>query len=279
MPSAGPYKRRNHEVPRGLLKNWKGSSANAIGFHYFDLDGGEIRFERGKKANFAISNYLYVPIIGTDTRDQTMEDWFSVDETGLAPFAVAAQVGNPNHISNGKILNQAIRACIALGYRSAYQFYKFSEQLNLGAEENRDDLGHLEAVKNAWRIFEKKFDQFKNWDFSVIYNLPGNLLINEQPFRDWTVRHSPVQMVSMPLGPNALLTGTPPNNPARTEMALQWYPQPENRNICQWHNEFMIETARKWLIANNRNQLEELSSKFSPEAMKERISKDRSVIL
>ena len=122
MSTPPPVKRRNHEVPRGILKNWLATASGRRGFHYVNLENGSLCFESGVQAKFAITEYLYVPLVARLQRNDALENWFSVDENGLAPFARAAQAGQLNEFQNKKLMNQAIRACIALGYRSAYHF-------------------------------------------------------------------------------------------------------------------------------------------------------------
>ena len=114
-------KRRNHEVPKGLLKNWLSSRGVDEGFHYVDLSTHDLRFEKGKEAKFAITDYLYVPERKEGKRDDALENWFSVDENGLAQFARSAAAGKLQSFKNPKFLNQAIRGCIALGSRNAYR--------------------------------------------------------------------------------------------------------------------------------------------------------------
>lgn len=51
-------KRRNHEVPKGLLKNWLGRYGSEEGLHHVDLTNGNLRFEKGREANFAITAFV-----------------------------------------------------------------------------------------------------------------------------------------------------------------------------------------------------------------------------
>jgi hypothetical protein len=96
---------------------------------------------------------------------------------------------------------------------------------------------------------KRKFVQFSNWDFTALYKLPGSLLINEQPFRDWTARaKDPKPFISMPLAPNALLFGQPPKEKGRRHMQLAWVSAPGRPNLVKVHNTFIVETARQWVV-------------------------------
>lgn len=129
-----PLKKRNHTVPRCLLKNWVSVRGGESGISYFDIERQQKFFERGKNARFAIFDYLYVPYREDGRRDDSLEDWFSKDENGLALVAKAAHDGELGKLTKMKYINQAARACIALGYRSPYQMYKFIEK----CEEDED---------------------------------------------------------------------------------------------------------------------------------------------
>ncbi len=100
-------KRRNHEVPKGLLKNWLGSEDGHEGAYYIDLSSGELKFDKGKEVAFAITDHLYVPLRLNGERDDALEDWFSIDENGLALFARSAATGALESFTNQKMINQA----------------------------------------------------------------------------------------------------------------------------------------------------------------------------
>ena len=112
-------KRRNHTVPRSLLCEWLTSNPGGRqGIYYIDCDDGTQKFEEGKQAKFAISEYLYVPI-GTDGyRDERMEDWFSPDENALVTLSRETTSKSFGKAMKPRQKGNAIRASIILGYRS-----------------------------------------------------------------------------------------------------------------------------------------------------------------
>jgi hypothetical protein len=89
-------KRKNHEVSKCLLLNWLHDTILPVGIHYFDLQQYEQKFEVGRRANFAATEYLYTPAVSARERQAAVEDWFSVDETALGMLAKAAHNGSPN---------------------------------------------------------------------------------------------------------------------------------------------------------------------------------------
>lgn len=265
-------KRRNHEVPKGLLKSWIGQEGGKDGLHYIDLSTGALCFERGREASFAITDHIYVPERANGERDDALEDWFSVDENGLAVFAQMAAAGTLARFTNEKLINQAIRACIALGNRSAYSMF-----MAITASGVADGSPHEFAVANILRSTGQKFRAFSTWDFLVLYNLPVPLLISERPFLDFTPRGQ--DMVLMALGPRSLMIGTPCDNPSRRQMSLGVGPaKPEHQRMAAIHNHMSVEMARQWVVASSRAELEAFADELTPEKVLARRQTDRVII-
>jgi hypothetical protein len=265
-------KRRNHEVPKGLLKNWLGSEGSDEGLHHIDLADGELRFEKGREAKFAITEHLYVPERVNGGRDDALENWFSIDENGLAPFARSAAAGTLATFTSEKLINQAIRACIALGYRSAYGMF-----MAMSVLEPLTASRHEAAVANVVRSIGQKFRVFSTWQFLVLYDLPVPLLISERPFQDFTPRG--LAMVAMPLGPRALMLGRPPDHPSGSKMQLGVGPAaPEHQRIAKMHSQASIKMARQWVVAESRAELKAVQSELTPEKVLTRRRTDRVIL-
>jgi hypothetical protein len=264
-------KRRNHEVPKGLLKSWLGRENGKGGFHYIDLSTGALCFEEGREASFAITDYIYVPQRVNGERDDALEDWFSIDENGLAVFSQKAAAGTLASFTNEKLIKQAIRACIALGNRSAYSMF-----MAITASGAADSSPHEFAVANILRSTGQKFRAFSTWDFLVLYNLPVPLLISERPFLDFTPRGH--DMVVMALGPRSLMIGTPCDDPSRRQMSIGVGPaKPEHARIATMHNHMSVEMARQWVVASSRAELEALADELTPEKVLVRRQTDRVI--
>lgn len=264
-------KRRNHEVPKGLLKNWLGHQGSKDGLHYVDLKDGSLHFEEGKGANFAITDYIYVPERKNGERDDWLENWFSTDENGLAVFAQHAAHGSLSSFNNEKMIVQAIRACIALGSRSAYGMF-----LAMSFLQAQTEAVHEAAVANVLRSIGQKFREFSTWDFVVLYDLPISLIVNERPFMDFTFRG--FDMVSMALGPRSLLMGTPSAKAGRKEMSIGvGRAAAEHQRIVNMHNHAAIEMARQWIVAGTRSELEAIEAELTPEKVLKRRQTDRVI--
>lgn len=262
---------RNHEVPKGLLKNWLGSQNSDRGLHHIDLSTGELRFEKGRRADFAITEHLYVPERANGKRDDALEDWFSIDESGLALFARSAAAGTLATFNNEKLINQAIRACIALGQRSAYSMF-----MAVSVLESKTGSAHEAAVANVMRSISHKFRALSTWEFIVLYHLPIPLLISERPFLDFTSRGP--AMIMMALGPRSLLLGTAPDHPSGSKMQIAGGPAgPEHQRIATMHNHATVEMARQWVVAKTREELDAVCSELTPAKVLIRQQTDRII--
>lgn len=275
--NARHVKRRNHEVPRGLLRNWIGSCGGKARFHYRSLHDFQTKFEVGQQAKFAITDYLYVPYSEKGERDDELENWFSIDENSLAKLAKAARRGRPEQITQHKLITQAIRACVALGYRSAYQFYCTTEFFARNQRAPGPGIVHHAAVQNAWHTYRLKFAQLLNWDYRILYGLCADLLTNDRPFHDWTLRSPPQSLVTMPLAPSALLIGKPPDDQERRELTFAFVPFHGNDSIIDQHNRFILETARHWVVAKTEAQLAAIAAELLRRRVQERMKLDRGV--
>jgi hypothetical protein len=212
-------------------------------------------------------------------RHEEFEDRLSVDESGMGLLAKAALHHSPDILpSDGKFIARAIRACIALGCRNAYSFYMLAQIPGLADMLNVDSV-HQALITNSMNAIKRKFVQFSNWDFTVLYKLPGSLLINEQPFRDWTARaKDPKPFISMPLAPNALLFGQPPKEKGRRHMQLAWVSAPGRPNLVKVHNTFIVETARQWVVGASAAAISAVAHDLSEDRVQKRIATDRHVL-
>jgi hypothetical protein len=270
---------KNHEVSKGLLLNWLDSSTDPPRIHYYDLLSDQQKFEIGKRANFATTNYIYTPFVRSGHRHKGFEDWLSVDESALGLLAKAAHRGSPDILpADSRFISRAIRACIALGFRSAYGLYMTSKIPGL-ADMLEVDTSHQALITNTLNVMRQKFIQFSNWNFTVFYNLSGELLINEQPFRDWTLRADSSPMVSMSLAPQALLFGQPAKEIRHRQISLAWISAPGRRSVVERHNKFVIETARQWVVGGSAAAISDITSDLSSERVQQRRATDRHVLL
>ena len=276
---ANSGKRFNHAVSNCLLKNWLDESGQLPGHHYFDLETQKYKFELGRRAKFAQTEYLYMPLINADDRSSFVEDWFSVDEGGLGLLCKAAAKGNPDLFPiETRIVSRAVRACVSFGSRSLYHLTVLAQIPRL-ADEMEDETAHQAIAKMALLATQAKMENFYNWDFVVAINIPGCIPICDQPFMDFTIGRKPKPLIFMPLSPHSLFMGTPPDDLERKHMTFSWRDGSLDFQLSGNATKSIIATARHWLVGQSKNQVVELSTQLSPDLIQQRIASDRIVLI
>lgn len=266
-----PVKKRNHQVTRSLLSGWQSKREGKPGIFSYDLIKQETQFSQGAAASFAIVDYLYAPVQMDGLRNDDLENEFSFDESDLAKFLKKIERGDKEKLSD-KLVRKAIKACVSLGFRNTY--YVASLMAHLEQEGAHPNDLHRLAIEQVKRTLRLKYAMFETWRFMVVRNLPADLLVNEQPFRDWTIHKVPAEIVTMVLGPRTMLLGCP--SPYK-KFELAWAEADQVPINVANHNGFVIETARHFVAAKSKEQLDAVIPELTSELVKERMEKDRLV--
>jgi hypothetical protein len=260
---------RNHQVTKCLINKWSSSHDGKHGTFFYDITKQKKGFSQGNESSFAIEPYLYVPIQGDGVRNDDLENEFSVDEAALGHLIKSA-MSSGHEIRKINIARKAIRSCISMGYRSSY--YTAMTAMMLHEHGVPQGRVHLDTINIMKRSIYNRYEKFKNWRFIVIKNIDGDLLINEQPFRDWTTHRNPYDLVTMPLTPRSLLIGGPSPN---GNFSLEWTGVAHDKINVNNHNNFIIETARHFVAARTEKQLDDAIPMLNESAVKQRMITDR----
>jgi hypothetical protein len=274
-PDGKNAKRRNHTVPRSLLCQWAVTETTRKTIHYIDCNDGSQKFEIGEKANFAVQEYQYVPIGTNGFRDETMENWFSPDESALITLARETTAGTFGQSMSAAQKGKAIRACIALGYRSHYEFDKMTELAASRDPQATSEVIQRAIISHFWFIYGHKFQQFKNWDFTIFHSLPEKLFICDRPLFDGTVHKDPVDMIAIPISPNAFLMGMPAEDPS-AHGTLFWR-NGSTSTLANFMNHHAMMRAREFLVGDPV-QLAGVIDEMSQSKIHDRKSLDRFVL-
>jgi len=264
-------KKNNHQVTRSLLENWQTNRGENSVIWSFDVTKQEKKFFQGPKASFAIFEYLYAPLQEDGRRNDDLENEFAVDEGCLAQLIRAAN-GRSERKPSDQTLEKGIRSCVSLGFRSAYYTYHAMSLLSQHGVDS-EDL-HREAIAIMRKTLQAKYEQFANWKFVIITGLKEDLLINEQPFRDWTVHKDPHNFISMTLGPRAILFGAPS---ADGRFSVEWTDDNQSRVNVANHNKIAVNTTRHFIVAASEAQLDAVQPLLTPELVRDRMATDRVV--
>eukprot|EP01037_Dinobryon_pediforme_P018673 gene18673-18972_t len=251
--------KNNHQVTRSLLQFWQvNRGINSVIWAY-NVNKQERKFFQGANASFAIFEYLYAPLQEDGTRDDQLENDFAVDEGSLALLVQAAN-GKRKKALSYRAYKRAIKSCVSLGFRSAYYT---ANAMSLIKQRGKDDESlHRGAIEMMKRTLQTKYKQFENWRFVIITDLKDDLLVNEQPFRDWTVHKNPANFVTMALGPRAMLFGAPAPD---GRFAVAWGNADQAAVNVANHNQFTIETTRDFIVAASEGQLDAIIPCLTPE--------------
>jgi len=256
-----------HHPLRPFLRNWVWEHGH-VGTRYLDCADGQIRFDEGKKARFAAEEIFYV-CLRQDAGDSAhAAAGPAIRESALARFVRAAQLGHPDDAGPAADVQRAAQDCIDLGLVCAYQNDARRALARYAQEPMFNDEIRAAVVADIRRAYVGLREQLALYDYTVFCGLPAPLLISESPFIDWRVRVRPAQpFVSLPLGPYALLVGTPSGKTSRVGPVL--WKSAVAMGPFKDHNRLIAESARRWVVATTEDQLVALQSRFAPATKEE----------
>lgn len=253
---------------RPILKNWIWEHGR-IGTRYLDCTDGEIRFDDGKKSRFAGEAGLYVAL-ARDASGPSPEH-APVHEARLARFLHAAQLGKAEEAGSAAEVQHAVQDCIELALVCAYQPEVQKAQARYAQEAMFDDEIRAAVTIDIRRQFTSLREQLALYDYTVLFGMPVPLLISESPFLDWRIRARPVQpFVSLPLGPYCLLVGTPSGKTQRAGPVL--WKAAAAMGPFKDHNRYLVESARRWLVASSDDELVAVQGRFAPPVADQAVS-------
>jgi hypothetical protein len=274
-----PAKRRNHTVPKAILKRWLTQVGGHVGHWVLDCTTGQISFKVGTEASFAVSEFRYVPVRTpagqAPYRDEFVEDWFSRGENDLA-LITDRLLENRSLQETGSAAGGFIQAAILLGFRSAYE-YEMLEQLLTSTDSSlvEDEISRR-VVDHFKSTYSSKLRQFANWNYQVIPSATDPLLICDRPMFDMTTHRLKQDMLVIPLAPSLMLVATPPSDRARKNLKLTVSDRTSSK-IVTLANEFTVERARQFVVGFH-DQLKVIQPRFDTSEFQKRKATDRLVL-
>ncbi|MHB1667615.1 MAG: hypothetical protein ACYCSR_05500 [Thiomonas sp.] len=245
---------------RPFLRNWVWEHGR-VGTRYLDCTQGEVRFDEGKKAHFASETHLYVSLLKDAAAAASVAP--VIHEGGLVRLLRAAQQGRPAEAGSPAEVQRAVQDCVELAVISAYQRDAEEARTRYALEPMFDDEIRAAVIEDVRRIWVGVREQLLRYDFTIFHGLPQPLLISDAPFIDWRMRAKPaLPLVSMPLGPHSLLVGTPSARTSRSAPLL-WKEAPVMGPFRD-HNQYQVDSARRWLVATSDEMLVAIQPRFAP---------------
>jgi hypothetical protein len=253
-----------HHPLRPFLRNWVWEHGH-VGTRYLDCSDGQIRFDDGKKARFASEKIVYVCLTKDADDSAHAAGGPAIRESGLSRFLRAAQLGHPDNAGPVADVQRAAQDCIDLALVCDYQRDARNALARYAQEAMFDDEIRAAVIGDIRRSYVGLREQLALYDYTVFCGLPTPLLISESPFIDWRVRARPAQpFVSLPLGPYALLVGTPSGKTSRVGPVL--WKSAASMGPFKDHNRHIVESARLWIVATTEDQLVAVQDRFAPPA-------------
>jgi len=245
---------------RPILKNWVWEHGR-VGTRYLDCSSGVIGFDDGKKSRYATESICYVSL-GTGADAAAADVGPAIHEGALARFLRAAQLGKPEEAGSVADVQRATQDCVELGLVCAYQDDAQRARDRHALEPLFEDEIRAAVVADIRAKYVGLRAQLALYDFTVLHGLPTPLLIGDTPFIDWRVRAQPVQpFVTLPLGPYCLLVGTPSGKKSRAGPVL--WKSASIMGPFRDHNRYIVEQARRWIVATTDEQLAALQDRFA----------------
>lgn len=267
-------KKKNHEVTKGLLKRWRNREEKLWAF---DIRSQEIE-ARSLDATFAIEDYLYVPSMDGQPTDAT-EEWFSGAENELAILLQRISAMNYEKPMDSKKLFLILLALMGLSYRSSYEINKIMAAIEsdkslsekLGIDLSTPEQRKQFAIENMINIITQRTELFCKGSVTIIVETKTKLLICDRPGADeGFVKNG---MFFLPLGPNEYVFMDATTQGAALIRGAVFI-QSNCEQLVHSINQQTISRARKWIVAQTREELEAIVSQLTIESVAGREAND-----
>ena len=265
-------KKKNHTVTRGFLNNWSvvDPKSNNKVIWYFDILKQEIA-SSGKKASFAISDYIYVPETRAGMRNEVLENWFAETEGDFCDFSRLASFGPPNRRLSQKYIGNVLKCFIGLSFRSFYQLRRIREEIAQLHPEMEAITLELEVLNNCYGQITTFFEMARMLRITVYYGVQQALITQDQSCINLCLRDPPIYKMFMALSPSCVLVAELDDAIGMTQnFVLNWEQANSNHVFFREFNKNMLTTAREWVVFPNHEAAQTYASYLSAELVEQR---------
>lgn len=249
--------KKNHYIPRVILKNWITSGQYYNGIHVFEINSKQFSFSEAKGRggfSFAMINNLYVPIIEGE-RVVNGEKWLSGLESAIGKILPIILMGNEIKYPDNLTAVKFIMGLLSLEYRSEYLLSLFRSlvandidvQTFLGFHSNRtiDQI----VVENLVNSVDDFFRQIIPVKMRILQPASGEFIVTDRPVIPEIYVNERIIVVS-PKTAIALSKGTIP-------FGYQYVPISEE--FTNQINELLASRARSWIAGTSKIIVEKYS--------------------
>ncbi|MGE3682323.1 MAG: DUF4238 domain-containing protein [Bdellovibrionales bacterium] len=253
-----PEYKKNHYIPKVLLKNWVVSGATYEGVHVFEIEPKKFSFSAsrgGSGFSFAIINDLYVPILEGE-RIVDAEKWLSGLEGSIGkilPMLLAStDIRYESHLEAVKF----VMGLLSLQYRSEYILSRVREtvatdpdaQQFLGLHSGRTvDQIVVENIVNSVDEFLREMAPVK---MRIFQPTSGEFIVSDRPVLDEDYVGERIVVVA-PKVAIALSKGTQP---------FEYQYVPINEDFTHQINDLVATQARSWIAGSSEMLVQKYSA-------------------
>lgn len=249
-----PKFKRNHYIPKVLLKNWIVNNEGRLGVHVFETAKYKSHFStsNGRKPfSFAISNDLYIPKVN-DIRYVGLEKYFSnlEDTFGRATKILLSNDNVPLFTSSNEI-SIFLRALLAFRHRTKHVIE--SNQIFLENNLNERNLilrgravdQKILLIENIVNAINHEAAEYNHIEFVISKPDSGCYILGDMPILTKVVDN----FSFIPIAKRSLLAFRP------SEVGSTYKRINGGIDLVNSINEAIAASAKKWIIAESTEQL------------------------
>lgn len=275
-----PAFKKNHEVPRALISKWSAPGDKFCRVWVFDIGRQKLYHSEGTGSSpykFAIVPNRYVATKRGRRRDD-IELWLSHGENAVARFL--HQLDRDELVSlDFKEAIALLYGLIGLGFRSAHVIQAWCAAIRdpvtqnaLGRRPNTEDDVRGLALENLVNLVSLRVKAVIPPRFEIFRGLSSDVVLADQVA---LVEPGKVGELYIPLSPRTVICVR--QTAGRSEFEVVEADRERSVELVETLNDLLVKSARRWVIATTKQQLEQLSDELSQAAVQRRVSESEPV--
>lgn len=249
--------KKNHYIPRVILKNWVTTGPQYEGVHVFEIDANKFSFSASKGSSgfsFAIVNDLYVPIL-EGGRVVSAEKWLSGLEGTIGSVLPMVLAGGDIQYASPSTALKFVMGLLSLEFRAEYILDRFKETLEkdldvrsfLGLHSDR--TVHQIIVENIVNSVDEYARRLLPVRMTILQTNTSEFIVTDRPVVDEQYVGQRIIVVAPSIA-IALEQGAPP---------FSYQYSPVKDDLVHSINIALATNARSWIAGTS----EEIVKKYS----------------
>ncbi len=272
-----PTDKRNHEVPRCLIDQWRDESHPRKPVWVHDVKRSR-SYQAASQAKtpykFAVASNAYVANLRR-RRATEVERWLSEAESILALLIrrldKMPNEGRVEFASNE--WHRLLYAVVGLAHRSSYRLRLWERalaadpniRLQTGLFPSTSDDARRLTLEQAVNYIALRAQEYTPPEFQVTRRLPNDVLLSDAPA--WDIGETGV---FLPIGPRCVMRVIRSTSYPVLSLATG----PSMTDFVEMFNEHAVQRVRRWVVATSSRQLRQFEDALLPEKVAKRAGKD-----